>query len=342
MSMKVVIPGLAAILAFSSIHALAADQITTTVTAPGAVIVNNDATNGQVQLTYTVAGTQFCSSTGTQVFKTFNVGLAASAGSGNPVSTYPASLTLGQSGAGPVQLSASPSTFSVTSASWSDNATVTVSIDCSKVGTPSDGQLIEGILDESNLGNNHVGNASGIHVAIKLAYPTACLKAYSFETNQDTGILLNSIMVTANKSGSVKATNPGEISVDALVQNTCSASQSFDLAVGLDSDWHTNPSDNPGNATFTYNTTGEIDPSTFNLAAFGAGTAQGQQVCLSNVSLAGGDTFLTTVHSQIKSGLTALGLPSSFGFSATVYPANSGCSGTATASHASTLTYTVH
>jgi hypothetical protein len=41
-----------------------------------------------------------------------------------------------------------------------------------------------------------------------------------------------------------------------------------------------------------------------NLAAFGAGTPQGEAVCLSNVTLASGDSFLATVHSAIMSGIT--------------------------------------
>jgi hypothetical protein len=61
--------------------------------------------------------------------------------------------------------------------------------------------------------------------------------------------------------------------VDTLVVNTCGTLETFDANVGLDPQWQTIPNNNPGNATFTYTTAGEVDPSTF--------TSGGQQFPLS-------------------------------------------------------------
>src|SRR5437588_12445593 len=51
---------------------------------------------------------------------------------------------------------------------------------------------------------------------------------------------------------------------------------------------------NPGIAVFSYATSGEIDPATFNILSFGTGTKQGQNLCLQNVNVAAGTTFLAT------------------------------------------------
>jgi len=305
----------------SSTAAFANDQVTSTVSnsSPAAVIVNNGVPSGTIQLWYTYVGASLpC---GTTPFATFNLGLADTAGSNGKAPTYPVELDLGQSGSGtPVQFSPAPATFSVTGPGWSGSSTVSVYINCANLaaaGNPYDGQEVVGNLNESTVPEgSHLDTISTIQVHIKLVIPsaTACLKLYSFQTDQDSGVLLNSISVVANKKNgsftTVKSTNPGTLSVDGLVVNSCPASQSFDLEVGLDANWQTIPYNNPGNATFTYSAlTGDIDLSTFNLAAFGTGTPAGEALCLQNVSLSTGDAFLATVHSAITSGLAVSSLP---------------------------------
>jgi hypothetical protein len=320
----------ALLLALASTAAFANDQVVSTVTnlpGPQAVIVNNGVPSGTIQLWYTVVGTAFpCGS-----FAQFSLGLTDTAGSSGKTPSYSVTLNLAASGNGtPAQLLPAPSQFTVSGAGWSGSSVVTVSIDCSKVGTPTDGQQIDGNLNEqTDPSGSHLDTISTIQAHIKLVIPsaTACLKLYSFETDQDSGTLLTGVAVTANKNGSVKATNPGTISGDALVVNTCGTSETFDAKVGLDPQWQTIPINNPGNATFTYTEAGEVDPSTFNLAAFGTGTPQGQAVCLSNVTLGSGDSFLATVHSAIMSGITVISLPtdSDFDFSASLFNAGSSC-----------------
>ncbi len=347
------------LLAVASTTAVANDQIISTVTIPAGQplpeIVNNGVPSGTIQLWYSYVGNSFpCGQ-----FAQFNVGLTDVAGISGKSPTYPVEFDLVQSGVGtPVQFfsdapaSPSPSSFSVSAPGWSSSSLVTVFINCSQLGAPADGQDIVGNLNEqTNPQGAHLDTISTIQVHIKLVYPTACLKLYSFESDQDTGVLLSSVVVIANKSGSVKSTNPGSLSVDALVANTCPSSQSFDLLVGLDPDWETIPNNNPGNATFTYTTAGEFDPSTYNLSAFGAGTPQGEKLCLTNVTLAASDSFLTRVHSAIVSGISIGSLPgdADFDFSAALYPANTSCSGTLLGTSivgpsnpaSSVLTYTV-
>jgi len=327
----------ALLLAVASGTAWANDQIISTVTIPtgepAPVIQDNGAVSGNIRLNYTVFDTQWpCGQ-----FAQFNLDLVAQLGTGRGGS-YPADLNLAVSGSGtPVQLSPDPSYFAVTGTTWTGSSLVSVYIDCSKVSSsPTDGSTIDGQLNESvtlpgSSASAHINSITTVQVHIKLVFPTSCLKLYSFETNQDTGVLLNSVDVNASGNPQrVRSTSPGQISVDALVANTCVSPMSFDLRIGLDPNWNTNPSGNPGNATFTYTTEGEFDPSTYNLAAFGTGTAQGQSLCLSNVTLPAGDSFLTRVHSAITSGILASGLPgdSTFDFSATLFAPNTTCSGT--------------
>lgn len=341
-------------LVFASTSAFANDQVVSTVTnsatGPQAIIVNNGVPSGTIQLTYTYVGNSFpCGA-----FAQFNLGLNDLAGSKGQVPSYPVQINLDQSGNGtPVQFSAAPDSFSVSGVGWSDNSTVTVSIDCSNLSAPYDGQEIVGNLNAQTMpAGAHLDTISTIQVHIKLVIPSpaACLKLYSFETSQDTGSLLTSVDVVANHSGSVKSSNPGTLSVDGLVVNTCPNSQTFDLAVVLDKQWQTIPNNNPGNATFTYDINGEIDPTNLGVVAFGSGTPAGQTTCLRNVVLPAGDSFLATVHSAIMSGLSVSSLPADkdFDFSAGLYNAGSGCTGTPLSPVSpsnpvsSVMTFTVH
>jgi hypothetical protein len=312
--------------------ARATDNIISTVTpvsGPTPIILYNGQPSGTIQLWYAYTGTAFpCGQ-----FATFDLNLQDQAGTSGASPAYPVGLSLVQSGNGtPVQFSPAPlpNAFSVTGPGWLGQSVVTVSIDCSKLDTPYDGESIDGNLNEQTSPQGaHLSTISTVQVHITLTFPTQCMKLYSFETNQDSSTMLTGVTLQV-KNGAVKAMNPGQASVDALVVNTCPSSESFDILVGLDPDWETNPHNNPGNATFTYFTTGEVDPSTFNLTSFGTGTGEGEVVCLTNINLPGNESFLMTVHSGLISGLTTSVLPSDgdFDFSARLYPAGSGCSGT--------------
>lgn len=338
-----------------ALPAVANDQIFSTVTngaitEPQAVIVENGVPQGTIQLWYTYTGNTFpCGQ-----FATFNLSLLDKIGSSGKAPTYPVELDLVQSGHGtPVQFSPSIPSFSVAGVGWTGSTPVTVNIDCSQLGTPYDGEDIVGNLNEqTNPQGAHLDTISTIQVHIRLMYPTgSCLRLYSFETDGD-GNILNAITVVAPK-GKVKASNPGEVWVDGMLANTCPSSESFDMLINIGDDWLLNPGNNPGNATFTYDTAGDIDPTLFSLSLFGTGTKQGETLCLKNVTVASGDTFLATEHTQIVSGGAATSLdnygstPQTFNsFLATLFTANTGCSGTALGSVSpnpapSTLNYTV-
>lgn len=324
-------------LLLASTAALANDEIVSTVTngsGPQATIVNNGVPSGTIQLWYSYVGANFpCGA-----FATFNVALQDQSGNGKQMSTYPVAIGLAQSGGGtPVQLSPSPDSYTVSGQTWNNVAspeTVTVSIDCSKLtGTPYDGEDIVGNLNEQTVPNgSHLDTISTIQVHVVLVAPTACLKLYQFQTYQDSGIALGSVqVVTSNKTGAVKSTNPGTISTDALIVNTCASSQNFDLGVALDPEWSTIPGNNPGNATFAYDIAGAVDPGTLNMTAL-TGTPMGEGTCLQNVTLLAGNSYLVTVHSAIDSGLYASSLPAigNFSFAAELFnPTTSGTGCTA-------------
>lgn len=326
------------ILALASASAFANDQLTSSVTpltGPTPVIVNNGVPSGTIQLWYHVVGSQFTCGQ----FAQFTLNLQDAAGTTGQSPSYPVTLNLADSGNGtPVQLAPATSSLSVADNIWSGSTTVTVNIDCSKLGAPTDGQDIVGNLNVSTSpSGSHLNTISTIQVHIVLAFPaeSACLKLYSFQNDPTSGDLLTTVTLqekTDRKTliTTVTTTNPGTISTDGLVVNTCPDPKSFDLGIGLDSNWLTSPSNNPqeGNSTSTYTESGELDPMStgFSIPTTG-GTQQGLTLCLSNVTLASGDSYLATVHSQINSGMLASSLPATaFTFSAALSTAGTSCS----------------
>jgi hypothetical protein len=322
--------------ALVSTSALANDQLVSSVTnsasGPQAVIVNNGVPNGTIQLWYAYTGNAYpCGE-----FATFNLALQDQIGVNGKSPTYPVELDLAQSGGGtPVQFSPppDPASFEVTAGSL-NNSLVTVSIDCSNLPAPYDGEDIVGNLNQStNPAGAHLDTISSIqvHIVLSIPDPSACLKLYSFETDLSSGALLNSIGVTQVSKSPGTLNSAANISVDGLVVNTCPQAQAFDMGIGLNNNWQTNPNGNPGQATFVYTESGEVpDPTvSFNLSGFGTGTPSGQALCLPGVTLASGDSYLVTVHSgpikgtALPSGTSQTG---NFAFSASLSTSGSGCS----------------
>jgi hypothetical protein len=251
---------------------------------------------GTIQLFYTVQAFQFP----VGQFATFNLGLAIESGKSNPATAYPALLTLAQAGS---ELTVTPvtSSFSVTSAAWTGNTDVTISI---PPGAPdADGTDLVGNLKIETGGQYHLDTVTNVQVHIRLVHPSDCLKLYNFITSEDLAHVVTSTNVNVNTKNKVTATNPyGQLSENIMVVNTCAASQAFDVRASLDPWFTTNPSGNPGNAVFTFLTAGELDPSTFDIAAFGTGSPQGQSLQLMNITVGAGDMFLMTVHISINKG----------------------------------------
>ncbi len=282
---------------------------------------------GTIQLFYTVHAFQFTAGN----FASFQLNMQDINVGANPVTTYPVTLNLTQTGSANLVLTPVPASFTVTGVGWTGSSTVTISIPSSVPSTPSlnvDGSDLVGNLQlVTSPQGAHLDTVTTIQVHIKLVHPTACLRVFDFITDEAFTTIVTSTVVNVNShTGKVVATNPfGQFSDNILVANTCSTSQSFDLLISLDSSFDTNPHGNPGNATFTYMKAGYVDPSGFSISAFGSGTAQGEHLCLANITVPAGDTFLATVHMGILRGMAASALPSSgmFSFQASVDTAGS-------------------
>jgi hypothetical protein len=250
-------------------------------------------------------------------------------GSGPIRGSYPADLSLADSGNGtPVQLSPSPNDFTVTGIGWNNNSTVTVNIDCASLPNPTDGQVIDGQMNESTNTGSHLNTISSVQVHIMLVFPgNACLKLYSLESDQGTFDLLTSVTVIP-QAAFVKSTDPSAVSVDGMVVNTCTVPETFDLGINLGQYWQNNMGPNIGSATYTYTTAGAFDPNNYGLAAWGTGTPQGETLCIKNFTLQPGYSFLTRVYSQIIAGTPMTSLPQgSFPFAASLYAPNTSCAG---------------
>ena len=317
-------------------NAWAKDSMAVSVTnATGApVVVNNGQAVGTIQLFYTVNASAFTMGE----FAAFDVKWVTSAGGGKATDYSEAvtfSLLQDQQG-GFVDLVPNPSAFTLTATGQGDTSRVTVYIAPDKAGNlpPSvDGTELVGNLKLD--AGSKVGTVTNIQVHIRLVHPTGpCLKVYNFVTDQDFNLgILNSASVNIGKNGAkagkVVSSQPGQFSDNVLIANTCATDHSFDLKIGLDSSFDTNPKGNPGNAVFSYTAAGEFDTTSFN-AMMTNGTGNGQNVCLQNVTVPAGTSFLATVHSEVRKDMSQTLLPAdgSFDFAATLHDnVNTSCTG---------------
>lgn len=285
---------------------------------------------GTIQLNYTTVGLTFP----TGPFATFQLNLGDFSTSGQ-TPAYPVSLALNQVGGDSLVLTPSQSPLSVSGIGWNSQVLVTISIPSSVAADPALNEDGDELVAKLQLVANgaHLKTPTDILVKIKLVHPTACLKVYDFITDASLANTITSTEVNVNKQGKVTSTNPyGSLSHNVLVVNTCGTVESFDLRVYLDPWFSTQPNNNPGNAVFTFLTAGEIDPTAFNIASFGAGSGQGQNLCLQNVTVPAGSTFLATVHNSINNGGLASALPGSNvfdGFDSALTTAGASCAGAA-------------
>ena len=327
---------LATLLASASGTAWAKDSLAVSVaSATGSpVVVNNGQAVGTIQLFYTVNASQFT----TGVFATFDLNWVLNQGS--PATNYGSGVTFSlvqdQQG-GHVKLVPNASSFLLTAAGQSGTSLVTVFIANDKDGNPPpsvDGTDLVGNLKLD--AGPKVGSVTNIQVHIRLVHPSNCVKLYTFVTDQDfnLGILSTTNLNVPSRganAGKVTSSQPGQFSTNLLIANVCAADHAFDLRVGLDSSFSTNPAGNPGNAVFAYSASGEFDTSTFGALLSGIGTANQQNLCLQNVTVPAGSSFLVTVHSKVKDSWPQSSLPAdgSFDFYAALYQSvNAGCTGT--------------
>jgi hypothetical protein len=284
---------------------------------------------GTIHLDYTVVATSFPAG----AFATFQLNMSDVYTKG-AIASYPTLLSMAQNGSDKLALSPSNSPVSVSGIGWAGSVMVTVSISPQVANDPTlddDGDVIVGKL-QLQADDPQLKTTTDILVKIRLVHPTSdCLKVYDFISDASLANTLTATEVNVNSRGKVTSTNPyGSLSQNVMVVNTCAINETFDLRVNLDPWFSTQPSNNPGNAVFTFSTAGEIDAASFNIATFGLGTAQGQKLCLQNVVVPGDSTYLATVHMSINNGLPATSLPVGKvfnGFGAALTEAGASCAG---------------
>jgi hypothetical protein len=325
---------LAALLASGTAHASDAVMGSVTIPAgqPEPIVVENGTTQSQgtyaigtIQLLYTVEAMEFPVGD----FAVFNLGLAIQASTKGQPTVYPVNvLSLNQTGSSSLVLDPATDSFSVGSAAWTTETPVTVRI---PAGVPNDdGTTLVGNLQIVAPGGSHLDTVTTVQVKIKLVHPTACLKLYDFVTDVDLTTVYSDIQVNVNRRGNVTSTNPGQLSNNVLVVNTCASPETFDARVVLDPYFSTNPSNNPGNAVFTFFSSSEVDPDTALAASWSTGAGQGQNLCLPGVTLPAHSSWLAAVKMSFNAGISSSSLasPGTFAFSGTLLdPATTGCSG---------------
>jgi hypothetical protein len=286
---------------------------------------------GSIILNYTFVGTSFPAG----VFSSFDLNLRVYDVSAKNEPSYPVLLNLEDIGSKHLSLVPVQSPLSMTGVDWTQTNQIAIVIP-SEVSTSrefmADGSQVVGHLRLTTPGGSGVDTVTDVLVKITLVHPAGpCIRVYSFVTDTGYGTTLTSTEVNVNRQGKVTSTNPfGSLSSNAMVVNMCATDITFDIRMALDGSFSTQPANNPGNAVRTFITGEELDPSTFDIAAFGTGTMQGQKLCLQNVTVPAGHTFLDAVHMSINNGMLMTSLPGdgSFDFGATLYLPGAACSGT--------------
>ena len=105
-----------------------------------------------------------------------------------------------------------------------------------------DGASLTGKLNVKTPGGAHLDSATDIVVKIKLVQPTSCLKVYDFVTDTELETTITAVQLNVNqRKGTISSTNPGQLSNNVLVVNTCPAPETLDAQVSLDPYFNTKP-----------------------------------------------------------------------------------------------------
>jgi hypothetical protein len=321
-------------------------QIKIISSTPEFVAISNDIdldtyTSNPITLDFSLVDTSFPE--GVTAFGTVQVGMNIVDKSGaqpqNQSTEYPLTVNLVQQGGGnqDLLLTASPNSFPRNAAGEFGTSDVTVTLNCTEGKCDGKEQLEATLQFNGPGGNDGLNSSVNLTVRISLVPPpeTACLGVKSFVTNQGRNTVVDTtevVTVRAGKNaGKVNTTVPfGQHSYNVLVANICGETDSFDLKITLDPSYETNPSNNPGNAVFTYLLGGMVDIEDFAIESFFNKTPQGQTLCLEDVELIGEHTSLTTVHMGVKRGvlqeeLTGFGGEQKFSFTAEIFAPGTGC-----------------
>ena len=285
--------------------AWAKDAVVASVTIPAdgrqAIVVENGTTQSQgtyaigtIHVLYTFVGFEFP----TGDFAVFNLGLGVNQYGTKPATVYPVNA-IELDPTAELILTPQTSSFVVSGPAWTGATPVTVTIPAGV--SNEDGATLTGKLNVKTPGGAHLDSATDIVVKIKLVHPTSCLKVYDFVTDTELETTITAVQLNVNqRKGTISSSNPGQLSNNVLVVNACAAPETFDAQVSLDPYFNTNPFNNPGNAVFTFFSATQVTPENYGAAPWSVGTPQGQQLCLANVTVPSGSSWLATVKTAIQ------------------------------------------
>jgi hypothetical protein len=191
---------------------------------------------GTIQLFYAVQGYQFTAGN----FGSFTLDLSIQAGKSTPTTNYPVALTLKQTGSANLDLVPATYNFTVDNASWHGSTTVDINIPASVADNPTfqvDGAELVANLQMEVPNGSKLDTVTTIQVHLILAHPTACLKAYSFITNNDNTAEVDPILISKNSHNLDVSSNPQNPHYILVVTNTCSVAQCIDTRFALNSNF---------------------------------------------------------------------------------------------------------
>ena len=292
---------------------------------------------GNLRLEYTVVAYAFPAGP----FASVELDLQTAAKSGAST-VYPASLQLSQTGSSNLLLVASPDQFSINGHPWTGTSTLDIEIPASVASNPAmnlDGTTLVGNLQLASNAGSRLGTPTSVQVKIRLVHPTACVRLFTFLSDMEIDMAIDSMTLTYGTSGGnankiLNVSPSTQVRHNILLVNTCSSDETVDLAIGKDSRFDFGPSGAPANAVFLFSTVGELSPGPIDLATLTDGPVLGKVLQILDLVLPGGETVLVSSHLKFdKDAYNALNVGTSpFVFSATTYEPG----GTFTALHGGT------
>jgi hypothetical protein len=246
---------------------------------------------GEAKLLYSVPAAQFVAGT----FAQFQVSVSA------PGIATPVSVSLQQIGGAQVLLVPIAANLSVQS-SHPSVSMVTIMVPNGTVPWTSTEPIVANLRIAAS--DNSIVTATNVQVKILVLQGKACLEVAHFITDAEFGVLVPPLTISPQKGDAtlVQSTAPGSFSDNVVAVNRCPSTVTFDLKFILDAAFVVSPNNGQGNAVLTYVTSNTFDQQNLNLAIFGTGTGHRNDLCLTNIALQPGYTFLARVHSDLPKG----------------------------------------
>jgi hypothetical protein len=262
---------------------------------------------GTIQLFYTVPAYQFSAG----YFGSFYLGMSIKEGKGNPATNYPVGVSLQQTGSANLELVPQTNYYEIGSAAWTGGTSVHIYIPAAVANNPAfqvDGAELVGNLQMVAPGGSHLDTVTTVQVHLILAHPTACLKSYSFITNNENTAEVELIQVSKNRNNQKVSSNPQNPHYINVVANICEVTQCMDARFTLNGDFQLKGAQ----AVKTFSSNSLID-STAEVFDFFASnpvaTPRGVTLCLTapvseicgsgGIPIAGGETFLVKADFEI-------------------------------------------